>query len=62
MAMRERGPTQFNIPRDYFYGEVDSTIPKPIRVERGPAGRDSLEEAAELLAEANSRSSSPAAA
>ena len=44
-AMLERGPTQFNIPRDLFYGEVDATIPKPIRVERRPAAPSSLDEA-----------------
>jgi sulfoacetaldehyde acetyltransferase len=49
-AMLERGPTQFNIPRDLFYGEVDTTIPMPIRVERGPGGADSLAAAAQLLA------------
>ena len=37
LALSERGPTQLNIPRDYFYGDVDVTIPKPIKVER--AGR-----------------------
>jgi sulfoacetaldehyde acetyltransferase len=52
-AMLERGPTQFNIPRDLFYGEVDTTIPMPIRVERGPGGADSLAAAAQLLAGAN---------
>lgn len=49
-ALLERGPTQFNIPRDLFYGEIDATIPKPIRVERGPGGPESLAEAASLLA------------
>ena len=49
-ALLERGPTQFNIPRDIFYGEFDATIPKPIRVERPAGGPNSLEEAAKLLA------------
>ena len=52
MAMRERGPTQLNIPRDYFYGEADCEIPKPQRVARGPGADESLDEAAELLAKA----------
>ena len=26
-AMAERGPAQLNIPRDYFYGEIDVAIP-----------------------------------
>src|SRR6266545_4354595 len=51
-ALTERGPTQINIPRDLFYGEIDVTIPKPIRIERGPGGPESLDEAAKLLAEA----------
>ena len=50
MPCSSAGPTQFNIPRDLFYGEVDFTIPRPIRVERGPGGPDSLDAAAELLA------------
>ena len=25
-AMLEMGPTQLNIPRDYFYGEIEATI------------------------------------
>ncbi|MFI5011522.1 MAG: sulfoacetaldehyde acetyltransferase [Hyphomicrobiales bacterium] len=51
-AMLERGPTQFNIPRDLFYGEFDATIPKPIRVERGAGGPASLDAAVKLLASA----------
>jgi sulfoacetaldehyde acetyltransferase len=51
-ALLERGPTQFNIPRDLFYGEFDTTIPKPIRVERGAGGPESLEAAVKLIAEA----------
>jgi sulfoacetaldehyde acetyltransferase len=51
-AMLERGPTQFNIPRDMFYGEFDAAIPKPIRVERGAGGPESLEAAVKLLASA----------
>ena len=51
-AMLEMGPTQLNIPRDYFYGAADYEIPQPIRIERGPGGQHSLDEAARLLAEA----------
>jgi sulfoacetaldehyde acetyltransferase len=51
-AMSEMGPTQLNIPRDYFYGEIDVEIPKPVRLDRGPGGETSLNEAAELLAQA----------
>lgn len=49
-AMSEMGPTQLNIPRDYFYGEITAEIPKPSRLDRGPGGEKSLDEAAELLA------------
>ena len=51
-AISEMGPTQLNIPRDYFYGEITVEIPKPMRVERGAGGEHSLNEAAELLAKA----------
>jgi sulfoacetaldehyde acetyltransferase len=48
-AMSEMGPTQLNIPRDYFYGELQCEIPKPMRVDRGAGGEASLSEAVELL-------------
>jgi sulfoacetaldehyde acetyltransferase len=51
-AISEMGPTQLNIPRDYFYGEITCEIPKPMRVERGAGGEASLNAAAELLATA----------
>ena len=51
-AISEMGPTQLNIPRDYFYGEITCEIPKPMRVERGAGGENSLNAAAELLASA----------
>ena len=51
-AISEMGPTQLNIPRDYFYGEIQCEIPRPMRVERGAGGEHSLHEAAELLAQA----------
>ncbi len=51
-AISEMGPTQLNIPRDYFYGEVQCEIPKPMRVERGSGGENSLRAAADLLAKA----------
>jgi len=49
-AISEMGPTQLNIPRDYFYGEITCEIPKPMRVERGSGGENSLSAAADLLA------------
>ena len=51
-AMSEMGPTQLNIPRDYFYGEIEAEIPQPARLDRGPGGENSLNEAAQLLANA----------
>ena len=49
-AMSDIGPTQLNIPRDYFYGDIDVEIPPPQRLDRGPGGDTSLDQAAELLA------------
>lgn len=51
-AMLENGPTQLNIPRDLFYGDINCEIPEPIRVERSAGGEESLKAAAELLASA----------
>ncbi len=51
-AMAEMGPTQLNIPRDYFYGQIKAEIPRPQRLDRGAGGDERLNEAAELLANA----------
>lgn len=51
-AMMERGPVQVNIPRDYFYGDIEVEIPHPMPVERPAGGPESLSQAARLLAEA----------
>ncbi len=51
-ALSEMGPTQLNIPRDHFYGEIECEIPRPQRLDRGAGGEHSLNEAAELLANA----------
>ncbi|MGB3424415.1 MAG: sulfoacetaldehyde acetyltransferase [Castellaniella sp.] len=51
-AQDEMGPTQLNIPRDYFYGKIKCEIPLPQPLDRGPGGAQSLDEAAKLLAEA----------
>ncbi|NNG38625.1 sulfoacetaldehyde acetyltransferase [Flexivirga sp. ID2601S] len=51
-AHSEIGPTQLNIPRDYFYGELECEIPQPQVLDRGPGGARSLDEAADLLASA----------
>ncbi len=52
-ALSEIGPTQLNIPRDFFYGDADVEIPQPMRLDRGPGGEKTLNEAAEMLASAH---------
>jgi sulfoacetaldehyde acetyltransferase len=49
-ALLEMGPTQLNIPRDLFYGEIQCEIPRPIRIERGAGGEAALQAAARLIA------------
>jgi sulfoacetaldehyde acetyltransferase len=51
-ALLEMGPAQLNIPRDFFYGDIECEIPKPIRIAHGPGDDAALEEAAKLLASA----------
>ena len=51
-AMLDMGPTQLNIPRDFFYGDIEAEIPKPIRIGRGAGDAAALDEAAKLLATA----------
>ncbi|WP_333988808.1 sulfoacetaldehyde acetyltransferase [Burkholderia cepacia] len=51
-AQAEMGPTQLNIPRDYFYGKVKVEIPQPHRLDRGAGGEQSLDDAAALIAQA----------
>ena len=51
-AMLEMGPTQLNIPRDFFYGDIECEIPQPIRIGRGAGDEAALDRAAELLAKA----------
>ncbi len=51
-AMLEMGPAQLNIPRDFFYGDIRTRIPEPIRIGRGPGDSAALDEAAALLASA----------
>ena len=52
LALAEMGPTQLNIPRDLFYGDINVEIPPPAFLDRGPGGDRTLQEAAELLAQA----------
>jgi sulfoacetaldehyde acetyltransferase len=51
-AQLEMGPAQLNIPRDYFYGDIECEIARPLAIERGAGGEKSLDEAAALLAAA----------
>jgi sulfoacetaldehyde acetyltransferase len=51
-ALTDMGPTQLNIPRDFFYGDIECEVPAPVRVELGAGGEKSLDEAAALLAAA----------
>ncbi len=50
IALDERGPVQIHIPRDSFYGELETTIATPRPTERSAGGSESLDRAAELLA------------
>jgi sulfoacetaldehyde acetyltransferase len=52
MAKVEHGPTQLNIPRDYFYGVCEDEIYPTLDVTLGAGPRRALEEAAKLLAAA----------
>merc|ERR1719423_461291 len=49
-AIIERGPTQLNIPRDFFYGENIFVIPAPKIIEQGAGGPAALASAADLIA------------
>jgi len=52
-AMLEMGPTQLNIPRDYFYGDIETAIPSPMRIAHGAGDAAALDAATELLAGAS---------
>jgi sulfoacetaldehyde acetyltransferase len=51
-AMLEMGPTQLNIPRDFFYGEIEAVISPPMRIAHGPGDSQALDAAAATLAAA----------
>jgi sulfoacetaldehyde acetyltransferase len=53
IAKAESGPTQLNIPRDYFYGTIESEIFKTAEVSRGAGPVDGLKKAARMLAKAS---------
>ena len=50
IALIERGPVQINIPRDYFYGDIETEILPSQVIERSAGGPESLKAAARLLA------------
>ena len=52
-AMLELGPAQLNIPRDFFYGEIEAAIAAPLRIVPGAGDAAALERAATLLAGAS---------
>lgn len=54
IAKAENGPVQVDIPRDFFYGELETEIYPSITLERGPGADDLLEQAARALVEAKS--------
>jgi len=49
LAMSMNGPTQLNIPRDYFYGDGEYSIRSPQITERSAGGPASLDAAFDLL-------------
>ncbi len=51
-AMLEMGPAQLNIPRDFFYGEIEAVISAPMRISHGPGESAALDAAAATLAAA----------
>ncbi|MBI4454983.1 MAG: sulfoacetaldehyde acetyltransferase [Acidobacteria bacterium] len=52
IAKAESGPTQLNIPRDYFYGVCEDEIYPTPNLSRGFGSREVLEEATRLLLDA----------
>lgn len=51
IAKSEKGPTQLNVPRDYFYGIVNDEIYTTPELLRGSGAESQLSAAARLLAE-----------
>jgi len=52
IAKAENGPTQLNIPRDYFYGLCEDDIYATPNVMRGPGASSQVAKAARMLARA----------
>ncbi len=53
IAKTELGPTQLNIPRDYFYGDINCEIYKTLEPSKGAGPVLSLEKASQMLAKAS---------
>jgi sulfoacetaldehyde acetyltransferase len=53
VAKAECGPTQLNIPRDYFYGDIDCEIYQTGDVTKGAGAEAEVERAVEMLAQAS---------
>jgi len=51
-AWRGSAPAQINIPRDYWTQVIDIDLPRPIKLERSPGGKEAIAEAAALLSKA----------
>ena len=51
-AKLENGPTQLNIPRDYFYGVCEDELYASLDISRGGGSRKDIEAAAKMLSEA----------
>lgn len=50
IAKAENGPVQVDIPRDYFYGEIETDIYPSLDASRGAGPDDQVARAAELIA------------
>jgi sulfoacetaldehyde acetyltransferase len=51
-AWRGSAPAQINVPRDFWTQVIDIELPKIVRIEAAPGGRESVAQAAELLSNA----------
>jgi len=51
-AWRGSAPAQINVPRDFWTQVIDIELPKIVRIESAPGGRESIAQAAELLSNA----------
>ena len=51
-AWRGSAPAQINVPRDFWTQVIDIELPKIVRIEAAPGGRESIAQAAELLSNA----------